>query len=115
MQFDPSAHTLTMAKVYAAQGHWEKAVEIYRHLLHQAPDREDIRTALAAAEARLAASGPRRMDELGPLLRRWLDLHTRCARLRQLKRMKGALGSPKRSASPNKAAFLPEDRDPPRF
>ena len=32
-------YTETMAKVYAAQGHWGKAAEIYRHLLTEAPAR----------------------------------------------------------------------------
>ena len=30
-------YTETMAKVYADQGHWEKVVEIYRHLLAMEP------------------------------------------------------------------------------
>ncbi len=35
-------YTETMAKVYAAQGHWGKAAEIYRHLLTGAPARKDL-------------------------------------------------------------------------
>ena len=40
-------YTETMAKVYASQGHWGKAAEIYRHLLTEAPARKDFADALA--------------------------------------------------------------------
>ena len=33
MSKEVGIYTETMAKVYASQGHWAKAAEIYRHLL----------------------------------------------------------------------------------
>jgi tetratricopeptide (TPR) repeat protein len=42
--------TATMAKIFAQQGHFDEAVEIYRHLLKQNPDRLDLKEALARTE-----------------------------------------------------------------
>jgi Tfp pilus assembly protein FimV len=38
----PDFYTKTMAKVYADQGYLTKAAEIYRFLLKQEPDRQDL-------------------------------------------------------------------------
>jgi hypothetical protein len=81
-------YTLTMARVYAGQGHWQKAVEIYRHLVLEQPAREDLRDGLKAAEEALVAQGARKLDELSPLLQTWLKLETRYRHLKKLKRIK---------------------------
>jgi len=40
---DPAQrYTKTLAKLYADQGHFDKAIEIYQHLVKKFPEREDI-------------------------------------------------------------------------
>ena len=88
MEKDHHHGTVTLARLFAAQGHWEKAADIYRTLLQQEPDREDLAHALAAAEANLAASGQVSPRDLVPLFRRWIDLLLKYDRLCKLKRLK---------------------------
>ncbi len=57
MAFEKEFETETMAQIYADQGHYDKAVAIYRRLLIQAPDREDLRSRLKAIEERLESTG----------------------------------------------------------
>ena len=42
--------TATLAEIFAQQGHWDRAVSIYRRLLEDAPDRQDWRNRLAQLE-----------------------------------------------------------------
>ena len=54
--------TATMAKIFVQQGHYEKAIDIYRHLLKKEPGRRDLAAALAHAEEKRdlkATSAPR--------------------------------------------------------
>lgn len=81
-------YTLTMARVYAGQGHWKKAVEIYRHLLMQQPERKELRDELEAAEKALAAQGSAQLDDLAPLLQTWLRLQSRYHHLKRLRQLK---------------------------
>ena len=60
MNKDIGIYTETMAKVYAAQGLWGKASEIYRHLLAEAPMRRDYAEALAEVEKRILEDPCRR-------------------------------------------------------
>ena len=39
--------TATMAKIFAQQGHYDEAIEIYRHLLSKDPAQGDLANALA--------------------------------------------------------------------
>jgi len=80
--------TVTLARLFAAQGHWEKAADVYRSLLQHEPDREDLVQALSAAEKQMAASGRESARDLVPLFRRWIDLLLEYDRLRKLKRLK---------------------------
>jgi hypothetical protein len=80
--------TVTLAGLYAQQGHWEQAAAIYRVLLEENPGREDLRQALAEAEMRVS---PRGSDGLVPLFREWIELLFRHDRLRRLRRLKGRL------------------------
>ena len=80
--------TVTLARLFAGQGHWQQAVDVYRTLLRQNPDRDDIRQELEAAEARLA---PRSPEDLVPLFREWIDLLLRRDRLRRLMRLRRRL------------------------
>lgn len=82
-------YTATMAKVYADQGHWEKAAEIYRYLLKQEPDRDDYLAALAAAEKKTVSSGQKTGDRLAPLFHQFFDLMLRFKNLQKLRKLKG--------------------------
>lgn len=46
-------YTLTMARVYVNQGELDEALRIYQYLTAKTPDREDIRSEMAALEARM--------------------------------------------------------------
>jgi hypothetical protein len=48
---DKDFETETMAGIYADQGHYDKAVAIYRRLLIQTPERDDLRGRLETVEA----------------------------------------------------------------
>ena len=88
MEKDYRHGTVTLARLFAAQGHWEKAAGIYRTLLQEEPGREDLAQALAAAEKHLAAAGRASSRDLVPLFRRWIDLLLKYDRLRKLKRLR---------------------------
>ena len=80
-------NTETMASVYAKQGHWQKAAEIYRHLLEQEPDRPDYSRALEEVESKLASTA-KTSDGLVPLFREWLELMDHYIKLERLNRLK---------------------------
>ena len=80
--------TATLARLFAAQGHWEKAVNIYRRLLEREPGRPDIAQALAEAESQAKAAGRKRPGDMDALFRQWIDLLLKYDRLRKLKRLK---------------------------
>lgn len=82
-------YTATMAKVYADQGHWEKAAEIYRYLLKQEPDRDDYLAALAGVEKKTVSSGKKTADRLAPLFHQFFDLMLRFKNLQKLRKLKG--------------------------
>ena len=81
-------YTETMAKVYAAQGHWGKAAEIYRHLLTGAPARKDFADALAEAGKKIHKDSHKNPEQLVPLFREWIELLFRCEKLQKLKNLK---------------------------
>jgi hypothetical protein len=81
-------YTETMAKVYAAQGHWEKAAEIYRHLLLGAPARKDLADALAEAEKKIHKDSHKNPEQLVPLFREWIELLFRREKLQKLRNLK---------------------------
>ena len=83
--------TVTLARLFAAQGYWGKAVNIYRRLLEREPDRQDIAQALAEAEDQLNAAGRKRPGDIDALFRQWIDLLLKYDRLRKLKRIKSRL------------------------
>jgi len=57
MAVEKEFETETMARIYADQGHYEKAAAIYRRLLIQTPARKDLRDRLKAIEDRLENTG----------------------------------------------------------
>jgi hypothetical protein len=81
-------YTETMAKVYAAQGHWEKAAEIYRHLVLGAPARNDFADALAEAEKKIHKNSHKNPEQLVPLFREWIELLFRREKLQKLRNLK---------------------------
>ena len=97
MEENGDIYTVTMAKVYASQGHWEKAIEIYQHLLKDNPDRDDLVMALADLEKKKAgANGTagatgRKFEDLAPLCREWIDLMLKHNRMQKLKKLKKRL------------------------
>ena len=81
-------YTETMAKVYADQGHWGKAVEIYRYLLAMEPERLDFADALVEAENRLKEMSRKTPEQLVPLFREWIELLFKSEALQKLKKLK---------------------------
>ena len=88
MEKETDFYTGTMAKVYAGQGHWDKASEIYRHLLKMEPERTDYLEALAEAERMLSTTSQRSDDDLAPLFHEWIDLMFKYKNLQRLRRFK---------------------------
>jgi hypothetical protein len=87
MAEEDSHYTVTLARLFATQGHWEKAVSIYRRLLERDPDRQDIAQALADAEQKLFSSGRGSSRDLGDLFAQWIDLLLQVDRLGKLRRL----------------------------
>jgi hypothetical protein len=88
MEKETDFYTGTMAKVYAVQGLWDKAAEIYRHLLRMEPERTDYLEALAEAERMLSASSKQSVEDLAPLFHEWIDLMLKYHNLKRLRRLK---------------------------
>ena len=88
MEKETDFYTATMAKVYADQGYWEKAAEIYRHLLIYEPERNDYLEALAEAEKKSISSGKKPFEDLTPLFQQWFDLMLRYKNLQKLRKFK---------------------------
>ena len=88
MEKETDFYTGTMARVYAEQGHWGKAAEIYRYLLKLEPERIDYLEALAEAERKLKTESNRPVESLAPLFRQWIDLMLKYKNLQKLRRLK---------------------------
>jgi len=88
---DNDFKTATMARVYSGQGHYEKAVEIYKHLLKCEPDRQDLARALVEVEKKLHEKANGSNEDLGALFNTWVDLILRYKRMRYLRKIKGKL------------------------
>jgi hypothetical protein len=81
-------YTETMAKIYVDQGYFEKAAEIYRHLLKAAPDRPELIEALDQVEGKIFSLQRKRLKDTVPLLAQWIDLLLRYRNVRKLRRLK---------------------------
>ena len=88
MTNSPDFYTKTMAKIYADQGYFGKAAKIYRHLLKQDPERQDIVEALAEVEKKLSEKAP---DKLVLQFGEWINLAVKYNRLQKLKKIRGIL------------------------
>jgi len=82
---DTGIRTATMAKIYAGQGHYDMAAEIYRHLLRESPDRRDWADALAQIEAKLADQAKSRFRDPAGRLAEWIELMLSYRRLLDLR------------------------------
>jgi hypothetical protein len=91
MSQEVNIYTETMAKVYADQGHWEKAAEIYHHLVQKDPERQDLRDALAQAQKERDENPDKRPEKLVPLLREWIELLLQHEKLERLKKLRNKL------------------------
>lgn len=87
MEKETDFYTATMAKVYSQQGHWDKAADIYRHLLTHEPEREDYLEALAEAERKAKQNRRESLEELGDLFHQWFDLMLRYKNLQKLQQL----------------------------
>lgn len=91
MEKETDFYTATMARVYADQGYWEKAAEIYRYLLKHEPERNDYLEALAEAERKIISSGKKPFGDLAPLFHQWFDLMLKYKNLQKLRKLKSGL------------------------
>jgi len=84
---DDIFYTKTMAKVYADQGKLDKAAEIYKYLLNEEPERQDLIDVLAEIDKKRYEKDP---EGLSQLFSTWIDLllvHNRLQKLKKLKRL----------------------------
>ena len=88
MKQEIGIYTETMAKVYAAQGHWENAAVIYRRLLTEDPTRKDWIDGLADAQKNLKTPSRKNPEYLEPLFREWIELLFRNEKLRKLRKLR---------------------------
>lgn len=93
MTEEHSIRTETMARIYAQQGHYRKAADIYRHLLERDPSRADIAATLAELQSMQNAQSPSGRKDPAPLVREWIRLALRYRQLQRLQRMKQKLAS----------------------
>lgn len=91
MSEDTDFYTSTMAKIYADQGLFEKASEIYRFLLKKEPDRQDLVQALSEVEQRFSSVTKNKHDALVSLFVDWFDLALCGKRLQALRRIQKRL------------------------
>jgi len=85
---DDIFYTKTMAKVYADQGKLDKAAEIYKYLLNEEPERQDLIDVLAEIDKKRYEKDP---EGLSQLFSTWIDLLLVYNRLQKLKKLKRLL------------------------
>ena len=88
MNQEMDIYTETMAKVFAGQGHWEKAAEIYRHLRAADPERLEFADALVEAENKINERRRKTPAQLIPLFSEWFELLFKVEALQKLKKWK---------------------------
>ena len=84
-------YSATMAKVYADQGHWDRAVEIYQHLALIEPQRQDLIDDLEHARKKMEEQAGTRPEKLVPLFREWIELLLQQEKLEKLKKLRRKL------------------------
>ena len=72
---DPAPeYTRTQAKLYADQGLYDKAMEIYRHLINEFPEQEDLLDDFSDLKVKMQRTNASKEPELAILFEQWLDL-----------------------------------------
>ena len=71
MTEDEIFYTKTMARIHTDQGNLDEAAKIYRYLLEQEPDRQDLIDALADLENKQDPEPP---EALSSLIETWTRL-----------------------------------------
>jgi len=94
MTDNPDFYTKTMAKLYANQGYLTKAAEIYRFLLKQEPDRQELPDRQSLIDELFEIE--KKLSEKVPgdpvlLLVKWIDLELKYNNLKKLKNIRNAL------------------------
>ena len=79
-------YTKTMANVYAKQGYFAKAVEIYRHLLKHDPESRELNDLLSGVEKKLNEKQKKDREILEKLFGKWIYLQLSYNRLQKLKK-----------------------------
>ncbi len=95
MAQDTEIRTATMAKIYTAQGHYDKAAEIYRDLLQEEPGRRDLAQALAEVEKRQLEKRSDSRKNLAPLFSKWVKLLLRYKQIQDLEKIKRSISDAK--------------------
>ena len=83
--------TVTMAEIYASQGLYEKAAEVYKYLLKQEPHRQDLALALSEVEKQQFERKGEVDGDLATLFSQWIELIFMYKRLQFLKHIKSRL------------------------
>lgn len=94
MKENPLFYTVSMAKLCAGQGYYEASAGIYRRLLEKEPDREDLQTALADVEEKLASQAqapPGKTARLESLVREWVSLMVEHDIRQKFERIRGSI------------------------
>jgi len=85
MAADKEFETETMARIYADQGHYDKAAVIYRRLLMQTPERGDLRHRLETIE-RLQKKAE--SHDLAEQLSEWVQLLMKKKQIDKLRKLR---------------------------
>ena len=87
-------YTKTMANVYAKQGYFAKASEIYRYLLKHNPDSREVNDLLFEVEKKLDEKKKNAGEILKKLFSKWIYLQLSYNRLQRLKKIKQYSANP---------------------
>ncbi len=85
---DANIYTVTMAEVYASQGHFDKAAQIYRRLLEERPHEETLIKALAKTEKRISEQKQTQKKDLVALFSKWIRMLEAGNRLGAMQKLK---------------------------
>jgi tetratricopeptide (TPR) repeat protein len=91
---DTPFYTQTLAKLYVRQGHYNKAIQIYKHLLNENPGDTGLIRSLNEVETKLKEiekSGNRQSIDL---FYQWIDLLNRNNCLKKLNKLQQCLKIP---------------------
>lgn len=87
MSDDKIFYTVTMAKVYADQGYFNKAAGIYHYLLQKSPDQQDLLDAVDDIEKRAAEKTKYQKEDLVSRISLWIDLLLKYNNLKKIRKL----------------------------